>query len=1159
MQLKSIKLSGFKSFADSTLLPFKQQICAIVGPNGCGKSNIVDAMRWVIGEGSAKQLRMQSMAEVIFNGTNNRQPMGMASVELNFDNSDHSLVGEYAHYTDLSIRRSVERDGASNYYINNSPCRRRDIIDIFLGTGLGPRSYAVIEQGMISRLIEAKDQELRAYLEEAAGISKYKERRRETENRLRHTNENLERLHDIIEEHAKQQRHLKRQANAAERYKVLKAEERQLSAECLAIEYQGFASEISNYDIEIAQADTSLDAKKSEKSALDNNILCLRASLEKSQTQMQAVQKRYYDVGAEVAKLEQQIAHYRSQYNEWQNNLSQLLEQCSQIDAACAEHDEQIQLLSQERESLMPRQPEMEENLRNCNSHYEQADAKLELWRERWADYQAQLAEKQREISVCETKKQHAATDLRRLETRKQQLQSIIERAANSELETRIDKGLAMQAELEAESGSSAARADELRTEIDFARDSLTEQQEKLHAMQQELQTTQSRKEALQVIIDNTIDTDQQAWLNANGLGEKPRLAQILQIEAGWEHAIEIVLAPVLNSICVDNCIAHQDLLANGSTLRLYINKTTTAAQPGTLSSFVSSDCIPVELNNVYIADSAAAAWEMLDSLADNESVITKDCLWLSKFWARSLSLDNNESNNSQILCAKEIKALQAKLPGLEESINSIKLDLEQSTAKLRELEASREDSYQAARDANAKLTSVNSNLSRLQAENDELKRAAARAQSDLDACIKDIDGLSTTEIDNNLVEMRNSLDDYRSKKDTYQFEAEQLKDSLAQARNDQQDAKRAVDEFDLRLKSNQDQLQLLRKMSERDSAQSIVLNERAQSMRVKLDETDSPLPAIESNLQDKIKSRLEVENELRTVEESVNVNNNNLRDLETAVEKARRILDDLNANLQQIQMRRQEQVVRQATVKEQLIATDSSLDDVISGLPDAATLTDWRERLAAKERSISRLGPINMAAIEEYDAITERKEHLDAQNADLQEAIKLLDQAIAKIDRETKDKFKATFNAANENLQKLFPKVFSGGRAYLELTEPDWLNAGVIIWAQPPGKKNSTIHMLSGGEKALTAIALVFSLFSLNPAPFCVLDEVDAPLDDSNVSRFCRLVQEMSSKTQFVVVSHNKVSINMAQQLLGVTMQEPGVSRIVAVDMHDAVAMAEA
>jgi chromosome segregation protein len=1158
MQLKSIRLSGFKSFADSTLLPFKAQICSVVGPNGCGKSNIVDAIRWVVGEGSAKQLRMQSMADVIFNGTNNRKPMGMASVELNFDNSDHSLVGEYAHYTELSVKRVVERDGASNYYINNTPCRRRDIIDIFLGTGLGPRSYAIIEQGMISRLIEAKDQELRAYLEEAAGVSKYKERRRETENRLRHTNENLERLQDIIDEHGKQQRHLKRQANSAERYKVLKAEQRVLSAECLAIEHEGFAEQISKHDAKIAEAATEQAAKKSTQAALDNEITQERENHETAQTQAQKVQKEYYAIGSEVAKLEQQISHYRSQYTEWQNNLQQLLEQSAQIDAARAEYSEKITKLEQESSDLAPRRPELVQALEDCNKQLDSLEQQREQWREKLQDYQVQISDKQREISVCEAKKQHADADLRRLDNKCQQLKQTIQRSVDSDLESRIEKGLRMQSELDAESSASSERAEQLRTEIEFARDSISAKQDALNELQQQLQSAAAREQALQVILDNAVDQDQQSWLNENGLGANSKLTQELSIAPGWEHAVEAVLAPVLGSVCVDNCNDYKDLLAQSKSLRLYVNSTSSAAKSGTLAACVNSDCIPVELNYIYTADSAAQAWAMLDNLSDSDSVITKDCLWISKSWARSLRSSQGE-NNSQILCTKEIKEISARLPELAESSGALKLDIEHENAKMREMEANREEAYQDARNSNNKLKSVNENLSRLQAECEEQKRSVQSAREELCICQNEINDLSTAELESAMNSMQSELETIKSNKQEHQLISAQLRDDANDARVNAQNAKQAVDEFELRLSSNAEQLALLKTMSERDNAQSESLNERVSAAQSKLDTTDSPLPAVESALQEKIKLRVDIESSMRRADAAVSEINTKVRDLESALDKARRAADQFSNEMQKLQMQRQEHVVRQATVKEQFDAGDFQLSEVLENLSADANLTEWKNRLEAKEKSISRLGPINMAAIEEYDAITERKEYLDSQNTDLLEAIKLLEQAIDKIDRQTKDKFKETFNAANANLQQLFPKVFNGGRAYLELTEPDWLNAGVVIRAQPPGKKNSTIHMLSGGEKALTAISLVFSLFSLNPAPFCVLDEVDAPLDDSNVARFCRLVKEMSEKTQFIVVSHNKVSINMAQQLLGVTMQEPGVSRLVAVNMDDAVAMAEA
>lgn len=1168
MYLKHIKLAGFKSFVDPTTIPFGRVLNAIVGPNGCGKSNVVDAIRWVVGEISAKQLRGQSMTDVIFNGTSGRQPVGKAAVEMLFDNSDGRIGGEFASYSELAIRREVGREGQSDYFINGTPCRRRDILDIFLGTGFGPRSYAIIEQGMISKLIEAKPEDLRVYIEEAAGVSKYKERRRETENRIRHTQDNLDRLSDVREELEKQLARLKRQANAAERYQELKQEERKLSAQMKALQWKALGQQLMSQDRLVAEQGILYEQQQAELRETETQIERTRqAQYETTEAQNQA-QKNYYGLGAEIAKLEQQIQHTEAQIVRWQQELSEAESLWEEINDNSTEHQQQIQALEHELNQWSPQSESVYREAADAQHLLAQSEQAMQRWQQEWDHFQEELSHVHSQKEVAKTKTEHTENDLTNLQQRRDQLQQQFQSINLTQLQQSISPLNEKTAHINQELNVVKEQLQNYVQKIQQQRELNYQELKSLQQLQQELQAKTGRYASLEALQQSALGQDNQAthaWLQKQSLSQAARLSQQLTVKAGWEVAVETVLSGYFDAVQVDAIHPFIDQMGQWDqgciTLFEKSNHSISASSKGaTLADQVNRDCpFYAWLSTVYVADNISDAQKLRTQLAAHESVMTREGLWMGPNWVRYAKASDTQSGI--LLREQQLRQLREDIHLFEKTLADQEELHRLSEANLAQLEAEREALHQRYQELSAELTKVGALLSAQQAELNSHQQRQQQLQQSIEECEQHIVMAQKTlqDMQINWEALKGHQEDFQQRREHLLTDREQCRVSLDQARVTAQQKQQRADEFAIRLSSNQNQLALLKQTMQRDERQLESLSERRSTLREHLVEENSPLAQYKQQLQEQLARRLTAENELRQVEALLDQHNQRLQQFESKRSETQALLSDLQTKIQELKMERQSITVRQTTIIEQLVEQNQMLETLLAELPETAEFTAWEQELAAVQRRIENLGPINLAAIDEYQEISQRKEYLDKQNNDLVEALTILQEAIKKIDRESKAKFKETFDRVNEGLGKLFPKVFGGGNASLELTEDDFLSTGILVRAQPPGKKNSTIHMLSGGEKALTAISLIFSLFQLNPAPFCVLDEVDAPLDDLNVGRFCHLVKEMSKEVQFIVISHNKVTIESADQLMGVTMQEPGVSRIVSVNMEQAVSMAVA
>ncbi len=1162
MRLKCIKLAGFKSFVDPTTVSFPSNMAAVVGPNGCGKSNIIDAVRWVMGESSAKNLRGESMTDVIFNGSNTRKPVTQASIELVFDNSDQTLLGEYASYTEISIRRRVTRDGQNTYFLNGTKCRRRDITDIFLGTGLGPRSYSIIEQGMISKLIEAKPEDLRNFIEEAAGISKYKERRRETENRIRRTQENLARLTDLREELERQLERLHRQAQSAEKYQEFKSEERTLKAQLGALRWRDLNEQVGQKERVIGDQEVAFEALVAEQRSADASIERLRDGHHELSESFNQVQGRFYSVGGDIARVEQSIQHGQQRLRQLQDDLREAEKSRQETESHLGHDRTLLSTLVEELERLAPEQEISAAAAEEATVGLEDAEQRMQDWQQRWDAFNQQSAEPRREAEVQQSRIQHLEQSLerqgerqRRLNDERAQLAADPEDAAILELGEQV---AAIELLLE----ESQIKEQELAERLERVRQSLQESTAAQHQAQGELQRLNGRIASLEALQQAALDPGDGTaqWLRNQGLEQRPRLAEGLRVQPGWELAVETVLGADLHGVLLDDVKGLPfDALEKGE-LRLLDLAAGAVSRPGSLLDKVETNVdLSYWLGRVRPVENLDQALAQRTSLGDGESLISRDGYWVGRNFLR---VRRGESADGGVLArGQELERLYVERETLEQRLAEIEEQLVRLRDEQRQAEEGRDQVRRRLQDEGRRQGELKAQLSAQQAKVEQLTLRRRRLDEEL-AELAEQHAIEQEQLGEARLSLQEALDAMAvdtERRESLLAERDGMREKLDRIRQESRQHKDHAHQLAVRVGSLRAQHESTRQALERLDSQAVRLVERCEQLNLNLEEGAAPLEELRMRLEELLDRRMAVENELKHARLALEDADRQLRDAEKRRTQAEQQSQLLRGQLEQQRMEWQALSVRRKSLQEQLHEDGYDLHGVLATLPHDAAEKVWETRLEELAARIGRLGPINLAAIEEYQQQSERKRYLDDQNDDLVEALDTLENVIRKIDKETRNRFKETFDQINAGLQALFPKVFGGGHAYLELTGEDLLDTGVAIMARPPGKKNSTIHLLSGGEKALTALALVFAIFQLNPAPFCMLDEVDAPLDDANVGRYARLVKEMSEKVQFIYITHNKIAMEMADQLMGVTMHEPGCSRLVAVDVEEAVALAEA
>ncbi|MFT5813379.1 MAG: chromosome segregation protein [Psychroserpens sp.] len=1171
MRLKHIKLAGFKSFVDPTKVPFEQQMTAIVGPNGCGKSNIIDAVRWVLGESSAKNLRGEAMTDVIFNGAASRKPIGQASVELVFDNTQGRIQGNMADRTEVSVRRVVNRESVNSYYLNGTKCRRRDITDIFLGTGLGPRSYAIIEQGTISRLIESKPQELRVFIEEAAGISKYKERRKETETRIRHTRENLARLNDIRLELDVQIDKLHQQAEAAKRFRTLKQQERKYKAELAVLRWQKFDQQRQQHQTRILALENKVESQNVELSQNDLVMIDLKATMHTCNDNNQTLHQQKLNVTQDIARAEQQVKYLKEQSAKTQTDNELTQQQLINAQQLILVEQEQLQLCNKQLNEQQPQLQKIEAALEACQTELAQQQTQQKKLQSEWQQQQQKRdANQQQKLTL------HANIT---------QQQTIIEQVAQQIIKLRQHMAL-----LPSQEASGEQQLQQQKTSVQGVITQLQKQQSELTHKETTL-TQESRQLSQQLAMANgqlavkkqvseslqlkladkaPWSEKQAAWFSKQSINEVKSLQSQLEVAYGWEQAVEVVLSHWLAGHVIKS-LPNADTNGNLTTENLcfvYLNiehnidvnndqgsADLTLIKANTLASKINGvNALNSHFNAIFLAENYLEAKQKLPSLASHESIVCPDGTWLHH---HMLTKGKLEQGYDYISLQRQLTSEQTSLQHLTKTQQKIELQQSQTSEQSESLANEKLTSSQKLSLHQAKLNEIDNAIS-LQAQasqyqqsqqqklteqvGDLLKneRVAKEKLADFQAQLLPVtDGkeYGAEDFSQRQTLLQQTIEEIQTRSQGLYQERHQSSLVVEQLKNQRMQREQNI-------RSNQENVNLL---TQRLTSNSQVFADNSQ-----------PIQKFEQQLPQWLDNLVAINEKLQFNQKTLNDSQTRLASLELQQKTSQNKKSALNEQLASLKLDSEGFKLRAESALEILAELQQNIENVIESMPENAKESFWQAHLIKLAKDIQMLGAINLAAIEEYEIQFERKSYLDQQDQDLNNAITTLEAAIAKIDKESRHKFKLTFEQVNKDLQVLFPKVFGGGQAYLTLTGEDLLETGVTIMARPPGKKNSTIHLLSGGEKALTALSLVFAIFRLNPAPFCLLDEVDAPLDDANVSRFCNLVREMSQTVQFIYISHNKIAMEMASNLTGVTMFEPGVSRIVAVDIDEAIAMAE-
>lgn len=1174
MRLNSIKLSGFKSFAEPTNFLLPGQLVGVVGPNGCGKSNIMDAVRWVLGESKASELRGESMQDVIFNGTTHRKPASRSSVELVFDNSDHRAGGQWGQFTEIAVKRVLTRDGNSSYFINNQPVRRRDVQDVFLGTGLGPRAYAIIGQGTISRIIESRPEELRLFLEEAAGVSKYKERRRETENRLSDTRENLTRVEDILRELNANLDKLEKQAVVAAQYNALQGSVTLKQHQLWFLKKQDAEGDLSKIRQEGMQAVNDLESRMAEIRHIEADLEAIRQAHYEAGDKVNQAQGRLYEATAEVGKLEAEIRYVVEGRQRVEQRMQQLAEQITQwaqrkddadmelesLASNGMDAEEQAEMLAAQLEEQSLRLPDLEDALRSTQN-------KANTQRQ-------QVVQVQQQIQVL-------AAEQRSINEQNRQHESRLERLRNDRnaLATPDEARLQQITEQYSDAAEMAEMAEaalvELQDSVPQLDDGRRSRQQLLNAETAKQAELAARMEALKALQEKVkTDGKLQPWLAKHGLDGLQGLWTRIAVESGWENALEAALRERMGALEVSRL----------DMVRGFLGASAKDAPPARLAFYSKPDAsislsgngLPLMADLLRVTDAGLKAllteWltgcytaQSLDEALNHRTQLKAgDTIYVPTghaVTAYSVSFYAQDSEQSGLLArAQEIEHLEKELRAqaliseearsalvkaeaayadASQRLVSVRREATEAKQSAHELQVDMLRLTQLAEQARARTAQIEADVAEVQAALDDLQERAVAAEArfeELDMQLADSQELHA-QLDDKVIESERKLAESREQLRTLERRAQEATFSQRS------------------MQARQGELQRTLETAEQQTKSLLEERERAQAEQGRLNDA-----AAQGGLQDALNLKMEREQAVSAARSEYEDLTNKLRASDERRVQIERALEPMRARITEFQLKEQAASLGSAQYEQQLAEAGADLAAVAQSILEGnVKLHGLQSEIDRLQRDIVALGAVNLAALEELQLAKERKTFLDAQMADLTEAMSTLENAIKKIDNETRELLSGTFNIVNEHFGRMFPELFGGGQAKLVITGDEILDSGVQVIAQPPGKKNQTIHLLSGGEKALTAIALVFAIFQLNPAPFCLLDEVDAPLDDANTERYAKLVASMSKGTQFLFISHNKIAMEMAQQLIGVTMQEQGVSRIVAVDMESALSMAHA
>ena len=1169
MRLTSIKLSGFKSFVDPTNFQVPGQLVGVVGPNGCGKSNIIDAVRWVLGESKASELRGESMQDVIFNGTTSRKPAGRSSVELVFDNGDGKAAGQWSQYAEIAVKRTLTRDGTSSYYINNQAVRRRDIQDIFLGTGLGPRAYAIIGQGMISRIIEARPEELRIFLEEAAGVSKYKERRRETENRLQDTRENLLRVEDILRELNTNLEKLQSQAAVAQKFHELQADQEEKQKLLWLLRKNEAKAEQEKFFRDIEKAQTGLEEQTAKLRHIETELEHMRQAHYAAGDRMHQAQGHLYQTNSEIGSLEAQIKFVIESRSRLQSQLNSLTAQRDQWQRQGTQYQED---LAEAELHLEEHAARVEQAQEAAHQHNDRLPALEQAWREaqlKTTESRGRIMQAQQQIELESAHQRNASNILATLTVRRERLLqeqsglNLPDAAHLSNLKMQLEEKQAALEEAQHSQDEAQGQQPKLEEERRVAQAQVNSETASHAQLEARLTALKQLQENLQT------QGKVQPWLKKHELSELPRLWQKLHIDQGWETALEAVLRERTSALEMSNLDWAKAFFSDAPPAKLALFTPNAGAQASVDTSAGLKPLLNLLqlndpglralmqdwLHNVFVAEDTATAFTDRVKLPTGAYFVTRQGHVIGRSSVRFYASDSEQDG---------MLARQQEIENITKQLRAQQMLADEAKSRSVRAEAALSQATQRLQEIRQRVTTLTQTVHGLQIDVMKQSEVQERFNQRSSQIVADLAEIAAQEAEQQQVkseseakfeqldaELAGIQEKHEEGQTDYLAKEQQLNDARQRVR----ELERAAQEAEFSEKSHRSKIEELKRNIATALEQAAQLFANMQQGHLELESLDDQ--TAQAGLQSLLEKRSEQERALADARHELDQLSQKLRQHEEARMQAERNLQPQRDRIMELQLKEQAARLNQEQYAQQLAevqADEAALAGKLNGDVKPSYLQGEVTRLT---NAIAALGAVNLAALEELAQASERKNFLDAQNADLTEAINTLQDAIHKIDKETRDLLQDTFDKVNRHFGELFPILFGGGNAKLMMTGEEILDSGVQVMAQPPGKKNATIHLLSGGEKALTATALVFSMFQLNPAPFCLLDEVDAPLDDANTERFCNMVKRMSSHTQFLFISHNKIAMEMAHQLIGVTMQEQGVSRIVAVDMESAASFA--
>ncbi|MBF4455138.1 chromosome segregation protein SMC [Acinetobacter sp. SK-43] len=1140
MRLSSLKLSGFKSFADSTTLHFKANRTAVVGPNGCGKSNVIDAIRWVMGESNARQLRGGSMQDVIFTGTSKRKPVGVASVELRFDNTYGKLGGAYNAYNELAVRRQVTREGKSEYFLNGTRCRRRDITDIFLGTGLGPRSYAVIEQGMINRLVDAKPEEMRVFIEEAAGVSRYQARRRETLQHLEHTEQNLARLEDIAAELKSQLRTLKRQSEAAIQYKTLETQIRTLKIEILSFQANQSQKLQQEYTIEMNELGERFKLVRSESHTIEHDLEATSALFQRLIQQSSPLQHEWQQAEKKLAELKMTLEQKQSLFQQNSSSLIQLEQQKLQTKERLQLSELQVETLTAQYDEQSEALVELEQQTQSTEHHFSDLQAQQKQAQQQFEQIKTQVDQQQQKKLQMAAQIEQLAKNVQRIEQQKQTLQN-----QSNQIRAQVQDD--EQAQLEQLQQKLQQEIIILETEIEQFQQNTKILQDQ---QQQDKTNLQSLKTEIQVLLAeqknlNQLLAKQSSKQNQNAV----RLMQSLRLTTqGKSHAviIEKFLAKWLQAQLIESGQTFQEDVAR--QLKSSTQQKIQIQQLRCLNDFIEAPQSSLWAN-VAVADDLTTALSYQSDLIHAQSILTLDGYHVGADWVIALHYDEDSQSAQGMLShqvrleeiEQQLAEMQQQLLELENQFSVQQQTLQQQQQHLQQQQQSQKQKQKELQQLDVQIAKLQSTAQAFVLQQQQL----ADQLKQLDLQLEE-DAMQRDDLEIDLHALAIKLEAVLPNYKTLQFQVESLNEQLDEQQQQltQQQQQREV----LRQQTSQanQQIELLEKDISFLKTQYRQIIEQIEQAKKFVDPIQLELPNLESQFQEQFQQTEKLQKNWNEWQLELNQVQEKQQQLTEQRHQAQQKDEQVREQLEQKRLAWQAAKSDREHYLEQLKELNS---EPVSDL--SIEIKEHQQKLEKAQQQFEKIGAVNLAASQEYEEVSQRFDELSHQMQDLQNTVDQLKDAMKSIDQETRKLFMTTFDQVNQELQVLFPKVFNGGEATLSL-EDDW-QSGVKLMARPPGKRNSSLALLSGGEKALTALALVFAIFRLNPAPFCVLDEVDAPLDDANVQRYCNLVKELSEQVQFIYITHNKLAMTMATDLLGVTMPEPGTSKLVTVDLEQA------